>query len=117
VTTTTGILRSTSRLGTLANVGSGVLTVDTTEVTEGLTGTTGTLNEDGLGTSWALKSQLIEGQATTTGGGDAGTSRLREAEGSNCDLGRLEVTTVNGKNREKMLGNENFIDEEVSDPL
>lgn len=93
MTTTTSTLVLAASLGTLANVGSGVLAVDTTEVTEGLTGTTGTLDEDGLGTSWALKSQLIEGQATATSLGDAGASRLREAKGSNGHLGDSHSAT------------------------
>lgn len=97
VATTTSTLVLAASLGATTDVGSSVLTMDTTEVAESLTGTTGTLDKEGLGASRALKSELIESQATATSLGDAGASGLGEAEGSNGDLGGAQLTAKKKK--------------------
>jgi hypothetical protein len=76
-----------SSLGLGADVRSSVLAVDSTEVTEDLAGTAGSLEQDGLAASGALESELVESQDLSSRLLDAGTSSLSDVEGGNVDLG------------------------------
>ena len=66
------------------------------EVLDGLTGVLGTAEEDGVGTSGGTHGELINGEALTTGGQDAGTSGCGEAKGGNGQLGDGQETVVVG---------------------
>jgi len=66
------------------------------EVLDGLTGVLGTAEEDGVGTSGGTHSELIDGEALTTGGQDAGTGGCGEAKGCNGHLGEGQETVVVG---------------------
>jgi hypothetical protein len=94
VSATTGTLVLATDLGLSADVGSGVLAMETTEVTEDLAGMTGTLEENGGLTSGTLKGELVEGQNATTGLDDASTGSLGNAESAHVDLGDLQETGV-----------------------
>jgi hypothetical protein len=96
VSATTSTFVLSADLGLSADVGSGVLAVNTTEVTEGLAGTTRTLEENGGGTSGALKSKLVEGQDAAAGLNDASAGSLGDAESGNVQLGDLQKSGVVG---------------------
>jgi len=66
------------------------------EVLVGLTGVLGATDEDDVGTSRGAEGELVEGQALTTGGSDAGTSGGSEAEGADAELGALDHAGVVG---------------------
>lgn len=64
------------------------------EVLDGLTGVLGTAEEDGVGASGGAHGELIDGEALTTGGQDAGTGSCGETEGRNGELGNAQETVV-----------------------
>lgn len=81
-------------LGLGADVRSGVLAVDATEVLVDLAALTGTLEQNSLATGGALESELIEGHNLTSSLLDASTSGLSDVESSEGDLGDREDTLV-----------------------
>lgn len=83
-------------LGLGTNVRNGVLAVDATEVSEDLTSTAGTLQQNSLATSGALEGKLVEGHNLTTSLLDASTSSLSDVEGSDVDLGDSQDTLIIG---------------------
>lgn len=64
------------------------------EVLEGLTGVLGSTEEEGVGSSGETGSDLVDGEALTTGLLDASAGRGGEAESRNGELGDLEHTVV-----------------------
>jgi hypothetical protein len=65
-----------------------------TEMLNGLTGVLGSTEEEGVGSSGEAGSNLVDGEALTTGLLDAGTGRGGEAESSNGELGDFEHAVV-----------------------
>ena len=65
-----------------------------TEMLDGLTGVLGATDEDGVGPSGEAGSDLVDGEALTTGLLDAGAGRGGEAESRNGELGDLEHAVV-----------------------
>ena len=63
---------------------------------DGFTGVLGTTEEEGVGTSGLLESELIESDGLASSSEDARASRGSEAEGSDIQLGNLEETVVIG---------------------
>ena len=66
------------------------------EVLDSLTGVLGATEEDDVGASWGTESELVEGDALTTGLLDAGTSGCGELESADAQLWDLEQTVVIG---------------------
>jgi hypothetical protein len=66
------------------------------EVLVGLTGSLGAANEDHVRASWGAEGELVEGDALTAGGDDAGTGGGGEAEGADAELGALNHADVVG---------------------
>ena len=64
------------------------------EVLEGLTGVLGSTEEEGVGSSGEAGSDLVDGEALTTGLLNAGAGRGGEAESRNGELGDLEHAVV-----------------------
>lgn len=64
------------------------------EMLEGLTGVLGSTEEEGVGSSGEAGSDLVDGEALTTGLLDAGAGRGGEAESRNGELGDLEHAVV-----------------------
>ena len=64
------------------------------EVLEGLTGVLGSTEEEGVGSSGEAGSDLVDGEALTTGLLDAGAGRGGEAESRNGELGDLKHAVV-----------------------
>lgn len=53
------------------------------EVLDGLTGVLGATEEEGVGASWRAHGKLVNGEALTAGGQDAGAGSGSEAECGN----------------------------------
>lgn len=66
------------------------------EVLDGLAGVLWATEKDHVGASWGAKSELIEGDALTTGLLNASASGGGEAESGDAQLGDLEETVVIG---------------------
>lgn len=66
------------------------------EVLDSLTGVLGAAEEEGVGTSGLLKSQLVKGDGLAAGGNNAGTGGGGEAKGSDLGLGALNQAVVVG---------------------
>lgn len=81
---TTGALELASLAG---NVWLLVRVWSESEMLDGLTGVLGAAEEESVGTGWGALSELIEGEAFTSGLEDAGTGGCGEAEGSDRELG------------------------------
>lgn len=66
------------------------------EVLDSLTAVLGATQEQGVGTSGLLKSELVEGQGAAAGGQDARAGGGGEPQGGDLDLGDLEQAVVIG---------------------
>lgn len=66
------------------------------EVLDGLTGVLGAAQQQGVGTSGLLKSQLVQGDGLATSGKDASAGGGGEAQSGDGHLGDLEQTDVVG---------------------
>jgi hypothetical protein len=66
------------------------------EVLVGLTGSLGATDEDHVGASGGAEGELVEGDALTAGGDNAGTGGGSEAEGADGELGALSHADVVG---------------------
>ena len=66
------------------------------EVLVGLTGVLGATDEDDVGASGGTEGELVEGDALTAGGDDAGTGGSSEAESADGELGALDHADVVG---------------------
>lgn len=64
------------------------------EVADGLTGVLGTAEQQGVGTSGLLESQLVEGLDGAAGGNDASAGSGGETQGGDVHLGDLEQTDI-----------------------
>ena len=66
------------------------------EVLVGLTGALGATDEDDVGASRGAEGELVEGQALTAGGENAGAGSGSEAESADAELGALGHASVVG---------------------
>lgn len=64
------------------------------EVSDSLTGVSGTTNNQGVLASGGTAGKLVKGDNLTTGLQDAGSSGLGDLKGSNSDLGDLKQTGI-----------------------
>lgn len=64
------------------------------EVSDGLTGSLGTTEEDGVGALGGAEGKLIQGDALTAGLDNSGTGSLGESKSSDGELRNLEKTRI-----------------------
>lgn len=94
VTSTTGTFELATSLGLSTDVRSSVFAVNATEVSNGFTSVTRTSQQQSVGTSGSLNSQLVQSQNLTSSLDDASTCGFSEAKSANADLGNVQQTNV-----------------------
>lgn len=75
------------------------------EVLDSLTGVLGATEKESVGTSWSAHGELVNGEALTTSGQDAGAGSRGEAEGGDGELwnGKEAVVVSDGADQDNGL--------------
>jgi hypothetical protein len=94
VTSTTGTFKLAASLGLSTDVRSSVFAVNSSEMSNRLAGITRTSQQQGVGTSGSLNSQLIESHNLTASLDDSAAGRFSESKSANVDLGNVQQANV-----------------------